>query len=710
MAQLKWNEISAPVSAAPLQGLNLANSMIGSGLGNFATGLGDYADQRVLAELAKYTDPTALNTAVQSGALDTSNASKAALGVLMQRPGQLITNQQQQLALDTNRVMDPLRIEQQIESNRHNAVINPQREAAGALSNTKAQTEWDRAEATRANQIIADQIYTQAIQGGALTPARMQEVVSGYQANPELYKMLVGKMQQHNPEFGKGIFIPNLPDVGGVSGVAGSSTGAAVSPEGAAGTFNGSPYDIVYGGGKFGTPPKPLTESTIKEVVDFGNNVLIPNTRGTLKNQPATVGTSASGRYQFTQETLKDLAPKVLGKDWENMTFDAATQDKLGEALFNQRKSGNLKATWEGLPDSRPGAYADKTWEEMKGIIESVESRTALSDPAAQARAIALQNQQNTQTVTQAQEVVNMFGSTETADRMLAAQRSIDPTKPSTAQAEMKKLVGANGALAGVDENDVLEAIKQVQTELGVAAPVAAALVEETVERGYNLFGSNLGFFDKQKIDNDALEAKLDLIAGPKGKNGKRSNLQGFKTVFEALSKNTAYTDTQASMKQRDEAVQNLSTQLQAAIASNGGTPAEQQRIAALQAQLAVAQTRSGAANQSAINWNNSILDTPQNAAQTNTPAAPTPVAKEQVSSLVPATPTAPFTVKSPNSFYSTDAVAERAKKAAEREKQQIEIDLAKAAEQAERDLEKKKQMQKFANFQSQAASTLMPR
>ena len=52
----------------------------------------------------------------------------------------------------------------------------------------------------------------------------------------------------------------------------------------------------------------------------------------------------------------------------------------------------------------------------------------------------------------------------------------------------------------------------------------------------------------------------------------------------------------------------------------------------------------------------------------------------------------------------------QRAKKAAEREKQQIEIDLAKAAEQAERELEKKKQMQKFANFQSKAASTLMPR
>lgn len=134
----------------------------------------------------------------------------------------------------------------------------------------------------------------------------------------------------------------------------------------------GAGYDTVYGYGQYGQPPKPVSQMTIGETMDFGRT-LIDNTKGTLKNQPASKGTSAMGKYQFTQETLADYGPRVFGDGYKNVPMTPENQDRLAEALFNDRKNGNLKGTWEGLPDTRPGAYKDVPWSEMKGIISQVE-------------------------------------------------------------------------------------------------------------------------------------------------------------------------------------------------------------------------------------------------------------------------------------------------------------------------------------------------
>ena len=42
--------------------------------------------------------------------------------------------------------------------------------------------------------------------------------------------------------------------------------------EGTAGQPN--PYDVVLGYGRYGTPPKPLTQMTLDEVYDFGRTML----------------------------------------------------------------------------------------------------------------------------------------------------------------------------------------------------------------------------------------------------------------------------------------------------------------------------------------------------------------------------------------------------------------------------------------------------
>jgi len=143
------------------------------------------------------------------------------------------------------------------------------------------------------------------------------------------------------------------------------------APRGAPG--QGNTADVVYGFGEFGLPPKPISQSTIGEVQDFQRNTLIPKTRGRVGAGPRE-GTGAVGTYQFTYGTLQEIAPKVLGPNWRNTTFTADVQEQLAKALYDERKSGNLKDTWAGLPSNRPGQYTNVPWEDVRGDIIRVES------------------------------------------------------------------------------------------------------------------------------------------------------------------------------------------------------------------------------------------------------------------------------------------------------------------------------------------------
>jgi len=147
-------------------------------------------------------------------------------------------------------------------------------------------------------------------------------------------------------------------------------------PRQSSSTDTSSPYNTVVGFGRFGQPPKPLTQMTMGEVVAFGRNVLIPNSRaaGVGRDSRGTIGSSASGAYQITQETMRNIAPGLFGDKWRSMPYSEQNQDAMGRLLFEQNKSGNLKQIWQGLPDSTPGAYANMTWDQMKPIIHQYES------------------------------------------------------------------------------------------------------------------------------------------------------------------------------------------------------------------------------------------------------------------------------------------------------------------------------------------------
>jgi hypothetical protein len=135
----------------------------------------------------------------------------------------------------------------------------------------------------------------------------------------------------------------------------------------------GNTADVVYGFGKYGSPSKPLSTLSISDVQDFQRNTLIPNTRGKVGAGPDK-GTGAVGTYQIVYETLKDYAPKVFGANWRNQIFTADAQEQLAKAIYEDVKGGNLKDTWAGLPNNRPGEYANVPFEQIRDTIIQVES------------------------------------------------------------------------------------------------------------------------------------------------------------------------------------------------------------------------------------------------------------------------------------------------------------------------------------------------
>lgn len=131
--------------------------------------------------------------------------------------------------------------------------------------------------------------------------------------------------------------------------------------------------NTVYGNGKYATPAMQLSTMPMGAVSSFQRNVLIPATKGKIGQGP-NVGTGAVGTYQITYGTLKQYGPRVFGANWANVPFTAENQDKLGEAIYNDAKGGDLHAVWAGMPSNAPGAYANVPWDQAKLKIAQVES------------------------------------------------------------------------------------------------------------------------------------------------------------------------------------------------------------------------------------------------------------------------------------------------------------------------------------------------
>ena len=388
MAQITWRNVDAPNfsgvgdSIRAFSGLlGNATAGLGDALGNFQNAARQEVGNQVMQNALQYQDPTEYRNALASGALfqgvDPSLISSRTLENLDNRTGNLLDQATQQQALDyntyrTGRMQDldargdaaspALRqLALAYQSGDPNTIARAQQQYGGALDSLPAdqvQEIMGRLQNQSGNAIgqrrdlfnlgtnMRDDADSQAAIGvlsqivrGAENPNDARILAEAYskQLSPTAQARLQGLLAQQYP---------------------GTYGNHVTSAPGTAGTRSGSPFDVTY---QFQGTSKPITQMSIGEVTNHQANMI------------SSQGASPVGAYQINKATLEDFAPKVLGENWRNMPLSPENQDKIGEAIFNARKNGNLKDTWAALPDSTVGAYKNKTWNEMKGLIAQAE-------------------------------------------------------------------------------------------------------------------------------------------------------------------------------------------------------------------------------------------------------------------------------------------------------------------------------------------------
>lgn len=148
-----------------------------------------------------------------------------------------------------------------------------------------------------------------------------------------------------------------------------------------------SSYDVPFGYGKFGRPPKPLSQMTLDEVEQYQRRLL-------ANGSPSSV----VGRYQFHPDTLRGLRKKLQLKGDE--VFGPDLQDRLVLELFKERgledlRSGGITAeaftdrlapVWASIPHTKTGRShyeqpIGTTISRMRAILAGLEPRPQTNRP-----------------------------------------------------------------------------------------------------------------------------------------------------------------------------------------------------------------------------------------------------------------------------------------------------------------------------------------
>lgn len=388
MAQITWRNVDAPSFSGVGDSIRSFSGLLGNAtaglsdaLGNFQTAARQEVGNQVMQNALQYQDPTEYRNALASGALfqgvDPSLISNRTLENLDNRTGNLLNQATQQQALDyntyrTGRMQDldargdaaspALRqLALAYQSGDPNTIAKAQQQYGGALDSLPAdqvQEIMGRLQNQGSNAIgqrrdlfnlgtnMRDDADSQAAIGALSQIVRGAENPNDARILAEAYSRSLSPTAQARLQ---GLLAQQYPGTYGNN---------VTSAPGTAGTRSGSPFDVTY---QFQGTSKPITQMSIGEVTNHQANMI------------STQGASPVGAYQINKATLEDFAPKVLGENWRNMPLSPENQDKIGEAIFNARKNGNLKDTWAALPDAGTGAYKNKTWNEVKGLIAQAE-------------------------------------------------------------------------------------------------------------------------------------------------------------------------------------------------------------------------------------------------------------------------------------------------------------------------------------------------
>lgn len=623
---LTWRNVEAPDFRSAMQGYQIGSTLIGDALKNAQGVLGGIraeqgrgVDQEILRRSLALQDPAAARAAMADGSLlgglNLRDASSDVLSGLQGRVGTLLNQATSQQNLDQTGYL-----------NTRTRDLNARSDAASPAINALADA------AQRGDQAAVDRIRSEnAGVLGNLTGDQAMAVASGTQG------LTRGELQQRQGEFGLGRDRYNLsigkrddaegraaqqltlavarrsangddaaasieasdasPQVkamalAGIQRMYPGTYGAPVSSApGTAGTSAGSPFDTVVGFGQFGNSQKPITSMTLGEAVDFGKNVLIPGTRGNaqLGLSPGQ-GSSAMGAYQITQGTLNDYGPKVFGKDWKSTPMTAENQDKIAEALFNDRKGGNLKETWTSLPNSTPGNYANAPWERVRDLITQGEVGSPVSQMLSNA---TLRQGAGAAQMTAAARLSQNLDTGISPDY----GQTLGDTRDVGAVAD--ELIGENGSLAGSDRREVVKQLTRVMNDGNTNAATAGAVLRRNIQAGPGSLLSPGGALEWAQYGvNRALSP---FESSPNLGNGVRLNDDGIKTAVNELRNGTALNQVGenvrlAGAQQAVTGAQEALSQAQAAyrqqVQMSQTRPAMKENLPRYEAQVKAAQQR----------------------------------------------------------------------------------------------------------------------
>lgn len=288
------------------------------------------------------------------------------------------------------------------------------------------------------------------------------------------------------------------------------------------GTRNGSPYDATF---NFQGTNQPISSMPIGSVLEVQDQ------------SRQTQGHSPMGAFQINKATLEDFGPKVLGKDWRNQEFTPEAQEKIAQAIFEERKGGDLTKTWASLPNSSPGAYKDFTWDDMRSLIAQGEVGQNLPSDRASLNLLTMASQQE---MARRQSQNNSVGTTADIERNLTDTR---------AGGEIASEIIKN-QLPGAKHGEVLGLINRIQRQNpGLSAADAGSIITRSARDswawlpdGTTNLGGGVG------VDDSLLRQNIsDYVRGV----ADRSSLANTITRDEAAKLDSA-------KQAYDSAVQNL--------------------------------------------------------------------------------------------------------------------------------------------------------
>lgn len=602
MAALTWRNVDAPDFRGSLNGLAQSNQAFSQGLSGLSQALGNFdkaqnegANQQVLLEALKFQDPEAYGQALASGQLtagvDPKRLSSKTLESLGSRSTDLLsqaTNAQRLKAATYG----------QDRTQQLDAAGDAARPAIAGLSAAYASADPVRIAAAekefgpalqnlQPEQIMALAKGNQSLEGGALSNDRNRfsnNVTQRDDAAQQAANELITNIQRGSASADDARALAESTEMpanvralvnkglagtyGNLYGPLGPADASSASLPGTQGTKAGNPWDTAVG---FTQTSKPISGMSVGEAVQHGKDVLIPQTKGRADlGLPPNLGSSAMGPFQITASTIEEIAPKVLGPDWKNASMTPETQDKLAKELFEQRKDRDLSKTWTSLPDKTPGAYKDKSWDEMRQIIAQGEVGTGL-DPLpkgltdrAQAE-VGLRGAQNTGTTGAAVDLMKNF-----AD-----------TRSPTAVAD--ELVG--GDFKGSDRGEVVEQLTRIMRQGGVNAAQAGDIMRRNPARA-NWKDGLAAFFGNENITRNL---GGDLRLNDAGVRADIASLADGSQLNTALS-NKITTDLGNSLTAAQAKATESAAQLQAAINRAKTQPALTSQIPRYRAQAQQAQ------------------------------------------------------------------------------------------------------------------------